>query len=792
MKKLFGCLILLVLVIIAILLFAVVRGRQQSVADQSSSNPSSAPTQPAIRIVSPANGARVRVGQQFQVHVVATDPRGIYSIGFAVDGQPGTPATAAPPLTTFSAAISITLQTKGVHTIAVQANSTTGAKSGPAAIKVVAVQSLSDPANSDHPPSPVPDVPTDPVSSGGQQPAPSGAAVNFSANPTSIAQGQCSTLRWDVEGAREVYFEGVGVTGHEQQQECPTQTTTYTLTVVFPDGSARNYTAKVDVTAAIVTTGKPDLVITDARIEPAEVTAGQSFNAVFTIENRGDVAAGPFAVFWQFHEVTGLKNCCSRDFPNGLAAKGWGGGTFPNLITNSSAGTSPSWVEIDYGNRVDEGAAGEGNNKVSLTLTVKSGGASSNFAVTNATISVNRSTYNGPCPNTFTTGSRITANGAGTVKYRWERSDGTNSETRTIQFDAAGEKAVTNFDWQIPSSGNYWMRLHVLEPNDLASNRGETTWNCAAESGFAVTDVIASVALTTFAGACPKDFNFSGRITANGPGTVTYRWERSDGDQSPTLTLTYPSALAQTTVPAIWKADRDGTYWMRLHVLTPNDKTSERSTFTVDCTSGASQSFAVTSVTADVDPEIFSGTCPKSVNYSGVITANGPGTVTYKWVRSDGEGEARTINFTGAGSQTVTSSSVTYNQSATYWAKLQVTAPNSMISDQAKFTLNCTSPAIVTLASVSINPTAFTGTCPHAFHFTGVIRTSGPGTVTYRWERSDGNGDTRTINFSAAGDQTLESGDFRSGSSSTFWARLHVLTPNDKVSNQATFTLTCK
>ncbi|CAG0944323.1 hypothetical protein ANRL1_01682 [Anaerolineae bacterium] len=787
MRKIFGCLLLLVLVIIAILLFAVVRNRQDSVAQQQqpvtqqqqpvtqqqSSNPSSTSAQPTIRIVSPANGARVRVGQPFQVHVIANDSGGVASIAYALDGQQGSPV-AASSTQAFETAIPITAQSKGIHAIAVQANNAGGAKSQPAVIRVVAVQSLSDPTNSGDPPAPIPDVPTDPVSPNDNQSAPVGATVNFAANPTSIAQGQCSTLRWDVEGVREIYFEGVGVTGHEQQQECPTQTTTYTLGVVFQDGSARNYTAKVDVTAVVVVTGKPDLVITDAHIEPAEATAGQPFNAIFTIENRGDVASGPFTVFWQFHDVTGLKNCCSREFTNGIAGKGWGGGTFPNLVTNSPAGTSPSWVEIDNGNRVDEGAAGEANNKVSLTLTVKASGDGTN---------------NAPPTNLQTTvqGSDL--------KMTWGDATGEANYVLMLGNTSVPLNAnVTSYVWQNPTCGQN-VTIVLLARTASGAELGRLTKSAMTPTctgTFAVTDVIASVTPTTFTGVCPKDFAFTGRITVNGTGSVTYRWERSDGEQSPTLTLTYPSALAQTTVPATWKAERDGTYWMRLHVLTPNDKTSERATFTVDCTSGASQSFAVTKVTANVNPEIFSGTCPKTVNYSGVIAANGPGTVTYKWVRSDGEGEARTINFTAAGSQTVTSGNMTYGHSATYWAKLQVTAPNAMISDQAKFTLSCTSPAIVTLASVSINPTAFTGTCPHTFHFTGVIRTNAPGTVTYRWERSNGNSETRTLNFSTATDQTIEGGDFKGESSSVYWALLHVLTPNDKISNQATFKLTCK
>ncbi|MCI0477238.1 MAG: fibronectin type III domain-containing protein, partial [Anaerolineales bacterium] len=257
MKKLFGCLALIILIIIAILLFVLVRNRAepaaqapQPAAQQQSSSQSGAPSQPTIQIVSPATGARVRVGQQFQVHVIATDAGGVTTIAFALNGQLGTPINAPSPQKTFSVAIPVVLPNQGIHTIAVQASNASGAKSQPVAVRVVALQNLSDPTNPGDPPAPVPDVPTDPVLSSGNLPAPVNTTVNFAANPASIAQGQCSTLRWAVEGAREVYFEGVGVTGNEQQQQCPMQTTTYTLTVVFQDGSARNYTATVTVTAA--------------------------------------------------------------------------------------------------------------------------------------------------------------------------------------------------------------------------------------------------------------------------------------------------------------------------------------------------------------------------------------------------------------------------------------------------------------------------------------------------------------------------------------------------------------
>ncbi|MBI5033790.1 MAG: fibronectin type III domain-containing protein [Chloroflexi bacterium] len=196
---------------------------------------------PTIKITLPATGSRVRIGQAFLVHAVAVDPRGIYSIDAAVDGQMQTPVVAAPPLTTFSAAIPITLPTKGVHTIVVQANSTTSLKSEPAAIKVVAVQALSDPTNPDDPPAPAPLPQPNP------NPVNGSATISFTANPTSVQPGQCSTLRWDVDNVREVYFEGAGVAGHADQQQCPSQNTTYTLTVILIDGSVRTSTATVAV-----------------------------------------------------------------------------------------------------------------------------------------------------------------------------------------------------------------------------------------------------------------------------------------------------------------------------------------------------------------------------------------------------------------------------------------------------------------------------------------------------------------------------------------------------------------
>ena len=64
--------------------------------------------------------------------------------------------------------------------------------------------------------------------------------IDFRASATVINQGQCVTIAWDVEGIKEVYYQGVGVTGHESRQECPQATTTYRLRVIRLDNVEDN------------------------------------------------------------------------------------------------------------------------------------------------------------------------------------------------------------------------------------------------------------------------------------------------------------------------------------------------------------------------------------------------------------------------------------------------------------------------------------------------------------------------------------------------------------------------
>src|SRR5262249_55211845 len=72
---------------------------------------------------------------------------------------------------------------------------------------------------------------------------------SFTASPTLIAQGQTSTLSWDVTGAQQISIEpGVGdVTGTTSAVVTPTVTTTYDLTAIGVNGARLDKTLTITV-----------------------------------------------------------------------------------------------------------------------------------------------------------------------------------------------------------------------------------------------------------------------------------------------------------------------------------------------------------------------------------------------------------------------------------------------------------------------------------------------------------------------------------------------------------------
>jgi hypothetical protein len=108
--------------------------------------------------------------------------------------------------------------------------------------------------------------------------------ASFTAEPSTIASGGTSTLKWDVKGATKVTIQGIGTVASSGTHDVsPTSTTTYTLT-------ASNGAGVINATAtvSIGTSGKP--VITSFTATPDFIDAGGSSNLEWFVTNANEVS----------------------------------------------------------------------------------------------------------------------------------------------------------------------------------------------------------------------------------------------------------------------------------------------------------------------------------------------------------------------------------------------------------------------------------------------------------------------------------------------------------------------
>lgn len=113
-------------------------------------------------------------------------------------------------------------------------------------------------------------------------------------------------------------------------------------------------------------------------------------------------------------------------------------------------------------------------------------------------------------------------------------------------------------------------------------------------------------------------------------------------------------------------------------------------------------------------------------------------------------------------------------------------------------TTSASTDAVVTSASISVDNANISGPCsagePHTFRFSTQFTMSSPATVTYNLEAQTGFELTlpgpATANLGAGTHTVVYTLDFSTPVNG--WARLHITAPNDVVSNQAAFSLTCQ
>ena len=76
---------------------------------------------------------------------------------------------------------------------------------------------------------------------------PAATEVDFRVSAPALNAGECTSLVWRVTGAKAVFLDDEPVVGQGKRQVCPCEPATYTLTVIYPDDSSRDFSAHVKV-----------------------------------------------------------------------------------------------------------------------------------------------------------------------------------------------------------------------------------------------------------------------------------------------------------------------------------------------------------------------------------------------------------------------------------------------------------------------------------------------------------------------------------------------------------------
>jgi hypothetical protein len=164
------------------------------------------------------------------------------------------------------------------------------------------------------------------------------------------------------------------------------------------------------------------------------------------------------------------------------------------------------------------------------------------------------------------------------AKLSWDVSNATsvNIDHGVGNVDSAGSIAVS------PATSTTFTLTATNGKGDSIGTTAVIVTGMPSLPSFAVTGVTASANPPSATGSCPATANFFATITATGPGTVTYRWERSDGSTSSVQSVVFATAGPQI-VSNSWPLSASGGYWELIHVYTPNEMASNQASFTLSC-----------------------------------------------------------------------------------------------------------------------------------------------------------------------------------------------------------------
>ncbi len=378
-----------------------------------------------------------------------------------------------------------------------------------------------------------------------------------------------------------------------------------------------------------------------------------------------------------------------------------------------------------------------GGQKASLTGSAAVGtpGLPTYSAVANVTPPVAAATCT--APTAFTYSATISAAAPGTVNYQWVYSWGATGPVRVVSFPTPGNRVVTGETVKVRRAGDGWAELKLLSPVPKTSAKATYRLLCgASRGGITATATVQPATRTASCVPAPPTFTADGAITAKKAETVSYYWAQSDGKNSAPATLVFarPGTLAARPLTIIPQR-ASGSGEAVLVVTSPVVAASGPATYTLSCTAAKTRTgptgpitSAALWTTASVSPASQSlGSCSAATptfTFSGMITDSKAGTVGYHWRLPNGRGPARTLRFSGPGTQTVTTSYTPGSDSASGSGTLVITSPGAVSSNPAAFTLSCGQGLGITNNAPTI--------AQDGVYYWGTVTVSG-GTGPYAW-----------------------------------------------------------
>ncbi len=287
--------------------------------------------------------------------------------------------------------------------------------------------------------------------------------ASFTASPTTISPGGSATLSWSAVTNADAVEIDQGIGGVETpgtRTVSPPSTTTYTLTARCGATIATRQVTII-VGEAFAVTSAAMTVSSRTHDGPCPV----SFDIEAEIQTNG---AGTVTYRWERSMIVG----------------GIGSTTFSPIQSANFIGSARVRTVQDADWHVTASGTYRvrllvltpnalSTNQVTFTVNCRPTPTPSHTPsrtptplprVTSVRMRVPPDNYSGACPYLFRFWADITVDRAGTVKYRWHRSDGFVGPEHELTFSAAGTRTIEG-EWRITSDGNYSVRLEFTQPN---------------------------------------------------------------------------------------------------------------------------------------------------------------------------------------------------------------------------------------------------------------------------------------------------------------------------------------